>query len=125
MALKAFYTFPGPGSKWLNPVHIATAREGYRIQSQVLGIPDRFGYFSPGDHPPMQAFQGGMFAFFMLTWPITFLAGCFLVPAVSHRGEPVLPLILGLIGLELFTLGSAWALSLLDRRRAPSFDWGD
>jgi hypothetical protein len=31
-----------------NPIHLAVARQGYRIQSQKLHIPDRFGLFSPG-----------------------------------------------------------------------------
>ncbi|RYP80877.1 hypothetical protein DL769_002255 [Monosporascus sp. CRB-8-3] len=49
----------------LNPYHIAIATGGYRIQSRVLNIPDRWDFFSP-DPPRLQVHQGASFLFMTL-----------------------------------------------------------
>ena len=46
----------------LNPVRLAVATRGYWIQSHVLHIPDRFGWFSPGP-PRLQVHQATSLAF--------------------------------------------------------------
>ncbi|KAI0136371.1 hypothetical protein BJ170DRAFT_601493 [Xylariales sp. AK1849] len=47
----------------LNPVHLAIANRGYWIQSHILHIPDRLGFFSPGS-PRLQVHEGASF----FTW---------------------------------------------------------
>lgn len=47
----------------LNPVHLSLANTAYRIQSQTLGIPDRFGIFSTGP-PRLQVWEAHWAVFF-------------------------------------------------------------
>jgi hypothetical protein len=73
----------------LNPVRLAIARRGYLIQSDILHIPDRFGYFSPGP-PRLQAFEGGMFAGMALCQGILFILDAGLVAFYKWWGFPML-----------------------------------
>lgn len=54
----------------LNPHHLALATRGYRIQSRVLHVPDRYGIFSPGP-PRLQVHEGSTFFVMILMLVLT------------------------------------------------------
>lgn len=79
--IKNSHTRKPPGAQ-MDPIGIAIAREGYRIQSQVLGVPDRLGLFMPGDHPGKLAYEGMRFSFLVTAHFYFLLYACFVIPTV-------------------------------------------
>lgn len=109
----------------LNPKLLAIATEGYRIQSQYLGILDSWGYFSRGS-PRLQVHQA---AGFMAS---ATLMAFFLLPCEG----PIFVLALGkdihmLRKLAAFAIlngwfvGLVWLTELSSRRRVAGFRWRD
>ena len=109
----------------LNPLHLNIATTGYRIQSQTLKTPDRFGFFSPG--PPRLQVHEGLYFLIMLGWiGLNVIFNAFSV------------FVCRLAGLSTCQkLGAAYALTMIpgvvlfwigavcDRRRAPGYEWGE
>ncbi|KAL2022135.1 hypothetical protein VTK56DRAFT_5964 [Thermocarpiscus australiensis] len=58
---------------FLNPVQLAFAERGYHIQSRVLHMPDRLGWFSQSP-PRLQVYEAGRFAWTALTL-VSFASG--------------------------------------------------
>lgn len=59
----------------INPQTLAVATSGYQLQSQVLHIPDRYGFFSPGPSE-IQALEGALVPALIVTNTfMTFLVG--------------------------------------------------
>ena len=106
----------------LNPSLLAVATAGHHIQSQILGIPHRWGFFSPG-LPRLQVFEAQLSI-------IAFLLNC-LTPMVLFT----LSLLLGLpTGKTLgFLIGELvipislkfWSLAVYSPRRKPDYEWKD
>lgn len=73
----------------LNPALLAFAVNAYRIQSQILRIPDRFGLFSAGP-PRLQVWEADMFVKGML-FPLSMMAalGLFAVWMLRVAGNPM------------------------------------
>lgn len=107
----------------INPVHVAVASHGYRIQSQKLGIPDRFGFFSPGPLQ-LQEHQGGVVALIVFALIPMIFWSVFIILMFKSKGKPVLGLIEVMMGMFVVWLGALWIIACFDRRRAPDYDWG-
>ena len=109
----------------LNPLHLAVATTGYRIQSRTLQIPDRFGFFSSG--PPRLQVHEGSFFIVTASWtclnlifhPFMFFLGCLYgLPNCRKLGAAFSLIVL----VEFFCF---WLLACCDRRRAPGYEWED
>ena len=109
----------------LNPVLLATATSGYRIQSHLLHIPDRFGFFLPGP-PRLQVYQGAFFAFVVTGTCFSIVLGGFALLLMKLNGRPISPwLVVAMATMTVATVVTIWALACFDRHRAPDYDWGD
>ena len=109
----------------LNPRHLAVATTGYRIQSQTLQIPDRFGLFSPG--PPRLQVHEGLSFIIMVGWICLTLVSNALSVFLSRRyGLPACQKF-GAIFSVTTVPGAAlfWVIVIHDRRRAPGYEWED
>lgn len=62
--------FPKVVDGRINPSLLVIARRGYWVQSRLLRIPDRFGFFSSGP-PLLQAHQGKKSAFIFMDAVVT------------------------------------------------------
>ena len=115
------------GPRWiegqLNPVHLTIAAHGYRMQSSVLHIPDRFGFFSPG-LPRLQAFQGALFGLVSFHLGITCMLGACIIIWVRARGDPTLALATAMLLIVVGVAALVWIMSCHDRRHLPDYDWG-
>lgn len=89
-----------------------------------MGIPDRFGFFSP-DPPPLQEFQGATVAFLLFALVSITFWSVLLVLLIKARGRPILGVIGMIVGMILAFVGMVWILGCCDRRCAPDDDWGD
>lgn len=109
----------------LNPLHLAVATNGYRIQSHTLQIPDQLGFFSSGP-PRLQAFEGctflvaTIFTCLFLTWDfsLVFFGPLFGLPNCRKAG----------VALALVIFAQAfvsWLLVVCNKRRAPGYEWED
>ncbi|KAF2009679.1 hypothetical protein BU24DRAFT_468035 [Aaosphaeria arxii CBS 175.79] len=112
----------------INPYLESFATSGYRIQSQTLGIPDKYGIFQTG--PPrsqvLQAQQvmgliyGCCFSIFLNVYCASF--------AIFYNHLPwkdVVECVAGLTLCELGLLGSLYWAMLNDFTRAPGYEWPD
>lgn len=109
----------------LNPLHLATATTGYRIQSRTLQIPDSFGLFSPG--PPRLQVHEGLSFIIMVGWIClnlilnafsVFLCRLCELPTCQKLG----------VAWTLMMVPMAvlfWIAAVYDRRRAPGYEWED
>jgi hypothetical protein len=88
-------------------VHLAIGRRGYLIQSDVLHIPDRFGFFSPGP-PGLQALQGADFAMTAFYYGFLFICGAFR-PLLRTYQRPLFAILAVGHGI-LFILGAVFVL---------------
>ena len=71
----------------LNPLHLAVANTGYRIQSRTLQILDRFGLFSPGP-PRLQVHEGLSFIIMVLWICLSLFSNAFIVYLTRRYGLP-------------------------------------
>ena len=107
----------------LNPLHLATATTGYRIQSRTLQIPDRFNFFSPG--PPRLQVHGGLFFIIIVGWIcLNIIFNIFSVFLCRQCGLPTSQK-LGAAFLLMIVPGAVlfWIAAVYDRRRAPGYEW--
>lgn len=123
-ALTAIKNFFGPdmtGDR-LNPVHVAVAARGYQIQSQLLHIPDDFGFFVPPGSPRVQARVGAAFCYMLVA--NSFRAGWYMLHIVCIGSN------LPLVTYWLATWGrwaviyAVYSYCLLLTQREPDYDWG-
>ncbi len=114
--------------KKLNPVHLALGIRGYWIQSQVLHIPDRFGFFSPGP-PRLQVHQAFLLLPMLLAVITTSFWGAFAIClAVLNNKDNSLPawritevvVVLVVGGADVLYIGF-----LFDPCLAQNYDWVD
>lgn len=109
----------------LNPVHLAIATTGFRIQSHTLHIPPRIGFFSPGP-PRLQVHEAA--SFFVLVFGFCFgiVSGGFVVFVIRLCGLPN-SLKAGAVMLSMIIAQAVviWVMVCCDRRRVPGYDWGD
>ena len=109
----------------LNPLHLAVATSGYRMQSRTLRVPDRFGFFSPV--PPHLQVHEGLFFIVMVGWIcLNLISNAFSVFLRVLTGLPTcrklgvafsLTIVPGVILL--------WIAAVYDRRRKPGYMWED
>lgn len=115
----------------LNPFHRAldVGNKVYWIQSQILCIPDRYGFFSPGP-PPLQRHQACtfiafsvpmIFGFFTLASIIVY----FRVAKPDHDHPPLWGVFLVFIFVTVPFWAVVWVMNLYDKRRAPDYQWED
>jgi hypothetical protein len=112
----------------LNPVQAAIGIRGYHIQSKVLHIPDRFGFFSPGPLR-LQVREGALFVRAIcfgqvLFTGLTVLAMLFL----KKLGQPwnkVLLYVEAMVVLLLLMHIGFWVLDMVchDGCQAPDYEW--
>ena len=109
----------------LNPMLLAFATEGYRIQSQYLGIPDRWGYFSPGT-PRLQVHEAASLRMAVL-FTTFFLLPIETFAVVNSRGmgAHTLAKVALLAFVNVLFFGADWAIRLMSFRREPGFRWDD
>lgn len=107
----------------LNPVHLAIAERGYWIQSRILRIPDRFGYFSPGPLQ-LQAYQSAFLAYEIIMLVRLILGNCagitlgqWLVGPVSFSYWPSFALSISMVILDFI-------FEFKHDRRKPGYNWG-
>jgi hypothetical protein len=109
----------------LNPVHLAIARRGYAIQSNVLRIPDRFGFFAPGP-PRLQAYNGAKFAALVLVHGFLFVWETVYVALYVRRGWPnPVGVTVYLMAVHLIFFSIVYVATLLNPRRLPYHTWED
>jgi len=107
-------------------VKVAIAARGYWIQSHILQIPNRFGFFSPGP-PLLQEFEGGWFVVaLVLHAPVVFISA-FIVGLLSLQPDhpPLWRITTALAVLLATSLAAVWILMATNGRRAPDYDWGN
>ena len=109
----------------LNPLHLAIATTGYRIQSCILQIPDRLGFFSPGP-PRLQAHEGLSFITVVCWYCWVIISGAFITFLTRGRGLPTCQKLVA-IYLMIMVPGALifWIGAVNDRRRAPGYEWKD
>jgi hypothetical protein len=127
--LKAIKAFVGPQitkDNGLNPVHLEIATLGYRIQSHMLHIPDRFGFFSSGP-PRLQVYKGALFASLIVMLVYSIFWGALIVFLSLFRVDPppIWRLVVAMVALMVGTLAVCWVMACFDKYRAPDYDGGD
>jgi len=119
-------SFPGEiVDNRLNPVHLAIATTGFRVQSGQLHIPHRIGFFSPGN-PRLQVHEAASLIFLMFTSCFAIVSGGFVIFVIRLYGLPN-SLKAGAVMLSMIIAQAIaiWVIVCCDRRRVPGYDWGD
>lgn len=109
----------------LNQSHLALATRCYWIQSRILRIPDRFGFFASGP-PRLQVEESGILVFVVfVTCHLVFYAGLavYLVSLLGNRPVKSFAALMGLICLT--PLGFVWIHLCWSSRRHPDYVWKD
>ncbi|KAI2472900.1 hypothetical protein F4781DRAFT_427992 [Annulohypoxylon bovei var. microspora] len=97
--------------------------EGYRFQSQILGISAKYGPFSPGP-AELKAYEAAEFMLYLnqlielvvLATPLAILAKYWgFCPDLQVGSE--------MLGVILFMTGVYWFGMVCDPRRRPGYDW--
>ena len=109
----------------LNPVHLSTARHGYRIQSQILRIPGRYGFFSPGPQR-LQVHQGCFILIFTFCICVCTVLNAFSIFVCRLHGQPNCEK-LGLLYASTVIIGVVmiWAVAINGPLRQPGYEWPD
>ena len=109
----------------LNPLHLAIANTGYRIQSRKLQIPDRFGLFAPGP-PRLQVHEGWSFIIMVCWICLTLASNAFSVFLSRRYGLPACQKF-GAIFSVTTVPGAVlfWVVAIHDGHRAPGYQWED
>ncbi len=102
------------------PRQIATG--GYWIQSHVLRIPDRFGFFSSGP-PQLQVYQGALFGFLAVHVAISALFGALIVWWIKRHGRPVTTLVRGMAAMWVAMAAVIWVSECVHPHRGPDYVW--
>ncbi|KAJ0163435.1 Extracellular metalloprotease [Colletotrichum tanaceti] len=107
----------------LNPVHLAIGICGYRVQTELLGIPEQYGFFSSGP-PRLQVSQGNMFPAFIALSAFPVVAPLVAILFFGTKNKEFWP-IMGMVAISIGTGGFLWWLECTDFRRAPGYEWDD
>ncbi len=109
----------------LNPVHVAIATTGFRIQSGTLHIPHRIGFFSSGP-PRLQVHEAASFIFLMFGSCVAIVWGGFVIFTIRLCGLPN-SLKAGALMLSMVIAQAVviWIIVCCDRRRVPGYEWED
>lgn len=112
-------------SNTLNPIQMALASRGHWIQSHILHIPDRYGFFSPGP-PRLQVYQGFLFIPLLIMTICSIFLGACAVFNISLKPDhkPIWRVVVFMVALVVGTLAILWIMACFDRLRAPDYDWG-
>lgn len=109
----------------LNPVHLTIATTGYRIQSRILHIPDRMGFFSSSP-PRLQVHEVTPFIVIVLLWWVSIVWGGFLVFLMQLFGRPnALKMAAAIFLMTVAETVFIWISVCRDHRRTPGYEWGD
>lgn len=113
-------------SNTLNPDLLTLGTTGYWIQSHILYIPDRYGFFSPGP-PRLQVNQGFLFIFLSIMIVSSLFCGAFTVFVVSLRPDhkPIWKAVVFQVTLVGGTVAMVWVTECFSERRTRDYDWGD
>ena len=113
-------------SNTLNPVHLALATRGYWIQSHILYIPDRYGFFSPGP-PRLQVYQGFLSVALLIMTVLTVFCGALVVFFLSLNAvhKPTWKIVVSIAAPLVGTLAMIWVMECFQKHRSPDYDWGD
>jgi len=113
-------------SNTLNPIQLALATRGYWIQSHILRIPDRYGFFSPGP-PRLQVYQGFLFIALFIMVVCSIFCWAFVVFLLSLRPDhkPIWKAVLFMAIPAGGTVAAIWVTECLSKRRSRDYDWGD
>lgn len=101
----------------INPYSLAVSTSGYRVQSQVLHIPDRFGYFSPGP-PSVQVKEGAFVTFLTIALSVANFMGAIIFFFLKVQGNPnanMMPVIS--MAATVIVIVSIWLLACIKRHR--------
>jgi hypothetical protein len=88
---------------------IAIASRGYKIQSQILRIPDRWGFFSKETHD-LRIKEAFLFVALIIVKCYSFPLEAGTIYLTREKG-PLLPLIVTLRALDLLMIALSWAAS--------------
>jgi hypothetical protein len=113
-------------SNTLNPIHLAIATRGYWIQSRILYIPDRYGFFSPAP-PRLQVYQGFLFIALFIMVICSIFCGASVVFLLSLRPDhkPIWKAVVFMVILVGGTVAMIWFMECFSKRRAQDYDWGN
>jgi hypothetical protein len=112
----------------LHPFYYAVdvGTRGYWIQSHILRIPDRYGFFSPSP-PRLQRHEAITFiVFFLVTMFSSFYWTLLLIGLQKIPDHlPLWRLALAIAVLMVCMWAAVWAMNCFDHRRAPGYKWED
>ncbi|KAF2108233.1 hypothetical protein BDV96DRAFT_285675 [Lophiotrema nucula] len=109
----------------LNPHLLTLAITGYNIQSQTLGIPDRFGIFSP-QPPRLQVHQATAFIVFLFGACLTIVTCAFPLFIRRSRGLPnTKGIVAGQVVICVVLIAGLYWVMCCGRRRMEGYEWGD
>lgn len=113
--------FPRVVDGTINPSLLAIARRGYWVQSRLLRLPDRFGFFSSGP-PLLQAHQGRKFATLVMDAVVTVVTAMLVQWwwGVAMWWHPITPSNASILYLTIFLYVEEVFSNPL---RAPDYDW--
>ncbi|KAK4190334.1 hypothetical protein QBC35DRAFT_471964 [Podospora australis] len=116
-------------SRRLHPVRLAMAARMYWFQSQILGIPDRFGFMAPPHLPRIQVEECGPWVALAIVYIHMFyleagaLLLCYYNPKLSRKSVAGLGFLLTMMPVTL--LGMIWAKTCSGPQREPGYVWKD
>jgi hypothetical protein len=105
-----------------NPVYLALATSGYRIQSQRLRIPDRYGFFAAAP-PRVQVEEGLACAHLCMSISGAIWCGWFTISHGSFSTARSFAVAVSLMIFEIATIAVIWYLTCTDPRREPDYVW--
>ena len=109
----------------LNPVYLAIATTGYKIQSQLLRIPDHYGFFAPAP-PRLQAREGAAFAGMVMLICYMVATAWFVINlASSIPNARRFMFALFLMTVETTTCAIFWYVQCTKASRKPGYIWKD
>jgi len=107
----------------LNPVYLAVATSGYRIQSQTLHIPDRFGFFASSP-PRLQVEEGAAFAHMVFMICYAIMTWCFVASLASPNAR-LFALAMVFVAMEIGIISFVWYMMCTKASRQPNYVWKD
>ncbi|KAI1781465.1 hypothetical protein F4818DRAFT_436655 [Hypoxylon cercidicola] len=115
---------PSEVKKSLNPAHLALGARGYEIQSRLLRIPDRYGFFSPGP-PRLQVHEGCLFFINFLLICYLSIASAVIVWVMSRLHVPWISFFVVVsVVVQFMLIFFTWAVHCADRNDYRDCEWG-
>lgn len=122
-AIRAFFG-PSVVDGRLNPTCLALATQCYWIQSRILRIPDRFGFFSSS--PRLQVEEIGIFVLVVfVTSHMAYYAALVVYLAYLKGDRPVKSFAAMMSLLTLTVPVGIWLHLCFSERRQPEYVWKD